>query len=287
MGSSMKDIQSQRDDRRIAIDKVGVKHVRFPVLVKMRDNGPQSTVASIDMSVNLPHHFRGTHMSRFLEVLNEHRSGLDRDSFYAILRTMRERLHAEESHMEMRFPFFIEKKAPVTQIESLFDVEGIFIGEAKGPLSEVSGSDDIEFEFTLGVRVAVKTLCPCSREISQYGAHNQRGMMTVFVRFTGDLTIEDLVDQIEASASSPIFPLLKRPDEKWVTEHAYENPRFVEDMVRGIALRLEADERILWYSVDAENMESIHNHEAWAYIERDLTARRETRARAGSAKLKH
>jgi GTP cyclohydrolase I len=279
----MKDIQSQRDDRRIAIDKVGVKNVRFPVLVKTRDNGDQQTVAQIDMTVNLPHHFRGTHMSRFLEILNAHGRTIDREGFFQILREMRERLHAEKSHLEMRFPYFIEKSAPVTESKSLFDVEGIFIGEAQGPLPEADEERDVEFDFTLGVRVAVKTLCPCSREISEFGAHNQRGYMTVFIRFEETYWIEDLVEVIEASASAPIYPLLKRPDEKFVTEQAYSNPRFVEDMVRGIALRLEADERVMWYSVDAENMESIHNHEAWAYIERDLSARRETHRRAGTS----
>lgn len=284
MTENMIDIQSQHDPRRIDIDKVGVKNVRFPLSVKTRDNGDQQTVASINMSVNLPHHFRGTHMSRFLEILNAHSKGLDRESFFNILHRMRERLDAEESHLEMRFPFFMEKEAPVTKSKSLFDVEAIFIGEAKGPLPEVSDSDKVEFEFTLGVRVAVKTLCPCSREISKYGAHNQRGMMTVFIRFTEGFWIEELVELIESCASSPIYPLLKRPDEKWVTEHAYENPRFVEDMVRGIALKLEQDERVQWYSVDAENMESIHNHEAWAYIERDLSARRKSQQRATSGK---
>jgi GTP cyclohydrolase I len=224
-------------------------------------------------------------MSRFLEVLNSHDHELDRESFFEILRTMRERLRAEESHLEMRFPFFVEKSAPVTGAKSLFGVEAIFIGEARGPLSEVNGdSGEVECEFTLGVRVPVKTLCPCSREISDRGAHNQRGIMTVFIRFTGDYWIEELVTLIEAAASAPIYPLLKRPDEKFVTEQAYDHPRFVEDMVRGIAVRLEEDDRVLWYTVDAENMESIHNHEAWAYIERDLTARRETSQRAKSAK---
>jgi GTP cyclohydrolase I len=282
----MIDIQSQSDHRRIAIDKVGVKNVQFPLRVRMRDNGDQHTVAHINMSVNLPHSFRGTHMSRFIEVLNAHTRELDRESFFEILREMRRRLHAEESHLEMRFPFFLVKEAPVTGSCSLFDIEAVFIGEAKGPTHMVGEREEPEFEFTLGVRVPVKTLCPCSKEISQYGAHNQRGFMTVFLRYEGTFWIEDLVEIIEACASSPIYPLLKRPDEKWVTEHAYENPRFVEDMVRGIALRLEADGRVLWYSVDAENMESIHNHEAWACIERDLTARRRAEAAVGAGAAK-
>lgn len=281
----MRDIQSQRDSRRIAIDKVGVKNVRYPLRVKTRDNGDQHTVAAIDMSVNLPHHFRGTHMSRFLEVLNAHDRELDRESFFEILRTMRERLDAEESHLEMRFPFFLVKEAPVTGSCSLFDVEAIFIGEARGALPEVDGEDsEVKFEFTLGVRVPVKTLCPCSKEISERGAHNQRGFVTVFLRYTGSFWMEELIELIEASASSPLYALLKRPDEKFVTEHAYDNPRFVEDLVREVSLRLEADERVRWFSVAAENMESIHNHEAWATIERDLAARRESHRRASAAK---
>ncbi len=280
----MRDIQSQPDSRRIAIDKVGVKNVRYPLRVKTRSGGDQHTIAAIDMSVNLPHHFRGTHMSRFLEVLNAHDQELDRESFFDILRTMRERLDAEESHLEMRFPFFLVKEAPVTGSSSLFDVEAIFIGEAKGPLPEVDGEDSgVRYEFTLGVCVPVHTLCPCSKEISDRGAHNQRGHVAVSLRYTGSFWIEELVEIIEAAASAPIYPLLKRPDEKWVTEHAYDNPRFVEDLVREIALRLEADERVLWCSVEAENMESIHNHEAWATIERDLAARRESHRRKGSA----
>ncbi len=223
-------------------------------------------------------------MSRFLEVLNAHDQELDRESFFDILRTMRERLDAEESHLEMRFPFFLVKKAPVTGSSSLFDVEATFIGEAKGPLPEVDGEDSgVRYEFTLGVRVPVQTLCPCSKEISDRGAHNQRGHVAVSLRYTGSFWIEELVEIIEAAASAPIYPLLKRPDEKWVTEHAYDNPRFVEDLVREIALRLESDERVLWCSVEAENMESIHNHEAWATIERDFAARRESHRRKGSA----
>ncbi|NUP90014.1 MAG: GTP cyclohydrolase I FolE2 [Candidatus Sumerlaeia bacterium] len=263
----MIDIQSQRDTRRMAIDKVGVKNVRYPMRVKMRSGGEQHTVAQIHMSVNLPHHFRGTHMSRFLEVLNAHRAELDRESFFEILRSMRRRLHAERSHMEMRFPYFLVKEAPVSGACSLFDVEAIFIGEAACRRGEANGADDCDFEFTLGVRVAVKTLCPCSKEISARGAHNQRGFMTVFLRFDGSFWIEDLVDIVESCASAPIYPLLKRPDEKWVTERAYDNPKFVEDLVRDVALRLGAEPRIAAWTVESENFESIHNHSAYAFME--------------------
>ncbi len=253
----MKDVQGQADDRNIPIDRVGVKGLRYPITVLDRARRTQHTVASVNMTVNLPHRFRGTHMSRFVEILSEHRDALHIDTIGDILEKMKDRLDAEEAHMEVAFPYFIEKKAPASGTASLMEYGCSYVGT-------LGRRRDI----ILGVSVPVTTVCPCSKEISDRGAHNQRSVVTIRVRFREFLWIEELVETAEAAASCPIWPLLKRSDEKAVTERGYDHPRFVEDVVREVALRLDRDPRITWYRVESENMESIHNHNAYASIER-------------------
>lgn len=253
----MKDIQNEPDHRNIPIDRVGVKDLRYPITVSDRENSIQHTVASINMFVSLPHHFRGTHMSRFIEILNEHHRDFHIDTVEKILHEMKERLQACEAHMEVQFPYFIEKHAPVSGAASLMEYQCMF----HGTLRESS-------DFVLGVEVPVTTLCPCSRELSARGAHNQRSFVNIRIRSRRLVWIEELTEIAESAASSPVYALLKREDEKSVTEHAYDNPVFVEDVVREIARRLNGDDRITWYSVESENMESIHNHSAYASIEK-------------------
>ncbi len=261
----MRDIQSETDHRNLEIQKVGVKGLRYPVVVQDRENGSQHTVAEIQMSVHLPHSFRGTHMSRFLEVLNRHRGNIASGNLNEILGEMRSRLDAEVAHLELEFPYFIEKQAPVSGAKGLQE----YLCRFEGSLGEIEADSD----FVLVVRVPVTTLCPCSKEISSHGAHNQRGIVSLSVRYDGFVWIEDLVDVAEKSASCALYPLLKRKDEKYVTEYAYNNPRFVEDVVRECALHLEAMEGVYWYRVEAENYESIHNHNAYALIEKDTNGR--------------
>ena len=256
----LKDVQSQPDPRRIDIDKVGVKDIRYPIVVLDKKNRYQHTVASVNLYVDLPHHFKGTHMSRFIEILNEHRGEITIKSFPEILTRMKKRFNATTAHLEVEFPYFIEKRAPISRARGLMEYRCRFCGALKDTL-----------DFMLEVRVPVLTLCPCSKEISQYGAHNQRGAVTVGARFRGFVWIEDIVDVVEASASSPVYSLLKRRDEKYVTEHAYENPMFVEDVVRETALNLRRLEEITWARIEAENMESIHNHSAYACLEMNYT----------------
>ncbi len=262
--STLPDIQSTGDRRNVFIDKVGVKGIRYPITLRKPESGAGikwlHTVATVNMYVALPHDQKGTHMSRFLEVLNEHHETLSSDSLTDVCRSMKDRLKAEEVHLELAFPYFIDKKAPVTGQVGKLDIDVTF---------EVAsnGTDD----FILGMKVPATSLCPCSKEISKYGAHNQRCEMTVRVRMaTGiHLWIEELFQMIEKCASTQVFSVLKRPDEKWVTERAYENPKFVEDIVRDMAVVLNNDERIVWYQCFSENFESIHNHNAYAFIERD------------------
>jgi GTP cyclohydrolase IB len=261
----MRDIQSEKDDRNLEIQKVGVKGLRYPIVVQDRENGNQHTVAEIQMSVQLPHRFRGTHMSRFLEILNRHRGNIASDNLHEVLSEMRSRLDAEVAHMELEFPYFIEKVAPVSGAKGLQE----YICRFEGSL----GGEQDDSDFVLGVKVPVTTLCPCSREISSYGAHNQRSIVSISVRFDGFVWIEDLVGVAEKSASCTLYPLLKRKDEKYVTEYAYDNPRFVEDVVRECALLLEEMEQVRWYKVEAENYESIHNHNAYALLEKDTNGR--------------
>lgn len=251
------DIQNSIDARNIAIDKVGVRGVKYPIVVLDRTNERQHTIGNFTLTVDLPHHFKGTHMSRFLEVLNENKGEMSIHALPNMLKALKERLTAERAHIEVSFPFFMVKKAPVTGKEGMMEFECGFIAES-------NGTDD----FVLAVKVPVATLCPCSKEISKYGAHNQRGLVTAKIRFRDMVWLEEVIEMIESSASCALFPVLKRPDEKWVTEHAYENPRFVEDMVREVALKFNADERITWYEIEVENFESIHAHNAYAYLER-------------------
>jgi len=254
----MIDVQNQPDNRRIDIDKVGVKDIRYPITVLDKAKGKQRTVASVNMYVNLPHLHKGTHMSRFIEILSEYRQEITLQNLTNILEEMKRRLDAESAHMELTFPYFIEKKAPVTGTPSLMEYNCAF----KGSLNH-QGRDII-----VEVAVPVTTLCPCSKEISRGGAHNQRGVVLLAVRFNKFIWIEDLIRLVENSSSSEVFSLLKRSDEKFVTESAYENPMFVEDVVREIARKLDRDDNITWFSVAAENFESIHNHSAYAFIER-------------------
>lgn len=254
----MSDVQTTRDTRKIAIDKVGVKDISYPIVVMDKHRKVQQTVARINMYVDLPHHFKGTHMSRFIEVLDAYREKMALDKMETILRQMKEKLGASSAHLEIEFPYFIEKQAPVSGAKSLMEYTCSF-----------SASLADTFDFVLGVKVPVTSLCPCSKELSAYGAHNQRSIMTVRVRYTDFLWIEDLIELVESCGSSPVWSLLKRQDEKYVTERAYENPRFVEDMVREATLRLDADPNITWFAVEAENFESIHKHSAYASIERN------------------
>ena len=253
------DVQGSADTRRIAIDKVGIKDIRHPVRVKDRGGVEQHTVATFNMYVYLPHNFKGTHMSRFVQILNSQERELSVGSFKEMLRDMSGRLESEAGHIEMRFPFFVNKRAPVTGVTSLLDYEVTFIGEIR------HGQPSLEIK----VVVPVTSLCPCSKEISAYGAHNQRSHVTVQVRTRGFIWIEDIIDLVEREASSELYGLLKRPDEKFVTERAYDNPKFVEDVVRDVARRLNEDERIAAYVVEAENFESIHNHSAYAMIRKN------------------
>lgn len=254
----MKDVQSQKDHRRIDIDKVGVKDIRYPITVLDQAKGKQRTVANVNMYVNLPHQYKGTHMSRFIEILSEYRREISPENLPKILKEMKRRLNAESAHLELTFPYFIEKSAPVTGTPSLMEYTCSF----KGSLNE-QGRD-----IVVEVIVPITTLCPCSKEISLAGAHNQRGEVVLAIRFVKFIWIEDIVRLVEASASSEVFSLLKRSDEKFVTESAYEKPMFVEDVVRDIAQKLERDDNIIWFSLAAENFESIHNHSAYAFIER-------------------
>jgi len=253
----MIDVQNQPDQRRIPIDKVGVKDIRYPIIVRDKAKDTQPTVASINMYVNLPEDFKGTHMSRFIEVLNHRHGRITINNFLGILDELKEELNAQLAHVEMEFPYFIEKPAPVSGEKSLMEYRCRYIGE-------VNHKRKI---FHVGITVPVTTLCPCSREMSERGAHNQRGLVTVTLEFRDFFWIEDIIELIEDSASSPVFALLKREDEKFLTERAYDHPMFVEDLVREVTRRLKADENFTWFRVEAENFESIHNHSAYAMVE--------------------
>jgi GTP cyclohydrolase IB len=254
----LQDKQNERDHRELRIDKVGVRGLRFPIQIRDKAHVTQNTIATIGMYVDLPKEFKGTHMSRFIEVLNAHGNMVHVENITDILHAMQRKLHADTAHLEMEFPFFLEKKAPVSGRESLMDYTARFDATACGK----------EIDFVLTVMVGVTTLCPCSKAISQYGAHNQRGRVTVQIRSVRAIWIEDLIALVEGAASSELYSLLKRQDEKAVTERAYENPVFVEDLVRNVALRLNAHSDVTWYKVEAENYESIHNHNAYACIEK-------------------
>ena len=255
--AAMPDVQGSSDARNVAIDKVGVKAVRYPITLRQACGGEQNTVASINLYVSLPKHKKGTHMSRFLEVLNAHHRAITPSQIIPILHEMRAKLDAADVHIQMEFPYFIEKGAPVTGAKGLMDYMCTFEGTS-------NGSDD----FIMGVRAPATSLCPCSKEISAYGAHNQRCEISARVRTKKLVWIEDLVKIMEGAASAPVYAVLKRPDEKFVTEQAFDNPKFVEDIIRDLAVALDREDRVTWYHIESENFESIHNHNAYAMIVR-------------------
>jgi len=253
----IQDKQNEPDFRNIPIYKVGVRDVKFPIQVLDKAYAIQNTVATIGMFVDLPKEFKGTHMSRFIEVLNSHGRIIHVDSIPEILREMQRKFKSATAHIEVEFPYFLTKKAPVSKLESLMDYIARFDATACG--------DDIDFVLT--VKVNVTTLCPCSKAISDFGAHNQRGTVTVQLRYLKTVWIEDVIALVESCASCELYGLLKRQDEKYVTEHAYKNPVFVEDLVRNVAVKLKVHPDVTWFKVEAENYESIHNHNAYACIE--------------------
>jgi len=252
----MPDLQKSRDERRIPIDKVGVKDIRYPIVVLDKNRDRQQTVARINMYVDLPHHFKGTHMSRFIEILNQYHGQVSIDRMNSMLRDMKEHLEASCAHLELDFPYFIEKQAPVSGARSLMEYQC----HMQGSLAE-------DYDFVLGVTVPMTSLCPCSKEISARGAHNQRSAVKVEIRYSAHIWLEDLVAWVEECGSASVFALLKREDEKALTEKAYDNPMFVEDVVRAVTQRLLNVPEITWFRVACENFESIHNHSAYAMVE--------------------
>lgn len=256
----MKDVQNERDYRNIPINKVGIKNLRYPVTVLDRASGTQHTVADINMYVDLPHECKGTHMSRFLETLQVFKNDLSLKTVTKILGEMKNQLGASSSHIEITFPYFIEKKAPVSFASGFMDYTCRFKG---------SSASDGSLDLITEIEVPVSSVCPCSKEISEYGAHNQRGLVCLMVRTKKFIWIEDLISLVEGCSSCEVYSVLKRTDEKYVTEKAYANPKFVEDVVRDIAKELLEEKNITWFSVSAENFESIHNHSAYAYISSD------------------
>jgi GTP cyclohydrolase IB len=256
--AAVEDVQARADTRQLPINRVGIKDISHPVRVRDRADGEQHTIATFNMYVSLPHNFKGTHMSRFVEILHAERE-ISVQSFRSMLRTMTTRLEADTGHIEMSFPFFVMKRAPVSGVESLLDYRAGLIGEHRHGHTEM----------WVRVSVPVTSLCPCSKKISERGAHNQRSHVTISARLRSHIWIEELIDIAESEASCELYGILKRPDEKFVTERAYDNPKFVEDMVRDVATRLNDEPRVAAYVVEAENFESIHNHSAYARIERD------------------
>ncbi len=256
--ANMPDMQQSRDNRNIAIDKVGVKDIGYPIVVQDKRRERQHTVARVNMYVDLPEQFKGTHMSRFIEVLNLYHGEISIENLETILAEMKQRLGASKAHLELTFPYFIEKKAPVSQARSLLEYQCRMVGTL---------GDD--YDFILEANIPVTSLCPCSKEISERGAHNQRSIVTVQIRYAEHIWLEDLISWVEECASCQVYALLKREDEKAVTEQAYDNPMFVEDMVRAVTEKLSSVDNIRWFSVECENFESIHNHSAYAMIERN------------------
>jgi GTP cyclohydrolase IB len=255
--SIIHDVQSSPDLRRIPINKVGVKGIKHPIVVRDRSAGTQSTVADFNMYVSLPHDFKGTHMSRFVEVLSGQENPISVESFRDMLAEVSSRLEAATGYIEMRFPYFMKKRAPISGVVSVMDYEVTFMGRIH----------DSQYSLSTKVVVPATSLCPCSKKISKYGAHNQRAHITLTVDTTDMVWVEELIELAEKEASCEVFGVLKRPDEKYVTEHAYENPKFVEDLARDVAVALNRDSRISRYVVEVENFESIHNHSAYALIE--------------------
>ena len=258
--AAMPDVQGAADRRNVAINKVGVKDIRYPIALDTPSGGKQSTVATVNMYVSLPAEKKGTHMSRFLEILNKYHEAISSKDIVLVCHDMKKRLEADDAHLEIEFPYFIDKKAPVSGLPGKLDIEVSFRCDS-------NGADD----FVMGIKVPATSLCPCSKEISDYGAHNQRCVMEAKVRFAEGQTmmIEDLFEIVEKCASTQVFSVLKRPDEKFVTEDAYDHPKFVEDIVRDLAVALEAEDRVAWFQVNSENFESIHNHNAYAMVEKD------------------
>ena len=252
------DVQNLADTRHIAINKVGIKSIRYPITVADKSRGVQHTIATFNMYVSLPEHFKGTHMSRFVAILNNENNEVSIENFPTMLRQMLEKLEAKSGFIEMNFPYFISKTAPVSGVKSLMDYDVTFLGEI---------FEGGKINFFLKVVVPVTSLCPCSKKISDYGAHNQRSHVTVTIKSNKNVWIEEIVSWVEGQASSELYSLLKRPDEKFVTERAYDHPKFVEDMVRDVAALLKTEKRIAAFRVESENFESIHNHSAYAMIE--------------------
>ena len=259
--TDLKDTQNEHDPRKLPIDRVGVKALRYPIQVLDKAHSTQATIAQVSLTVDLPHHYKGTHMSRFIEVLNQHGPVLHVDKIRTLARELLARLDAKKAHVDFEFPFFLEKKAPISKAVGLMDYTVRFSATLEHET----------FDFVLTVIVPVTTLCPCSKAISTRGAHNQRGQVTFALRSKKPIWIEDVIHLVESCASSELYSLLKRPDEKAVTERAYDNPVFVEDLVRAVASRSNAEPNITWYRVEAENFESIHNHNAYALIEKPMT----------------
>ena len=257
--NDMPDMQKSVDTRNIAIDKVGVKDIRYPIVVQDKHRERQHTVARVNMYVDLPEQFKGTHMSRFIEVLNLYHGEISVENIETILKKMKLRLEATRAHLELDFPYFIEKSAPVSGARSLLEYQCRMLGT----LGE-------SFDFILEARIPVTSLCPCSKEISNRGAHNQRSLVTVQIRYSQHIWLEDLIGWVESCASCQVYSLLKREDEKAVTEQAYDNPMFVEDMVRAVTEKLRAVPEIDWFRIQCENFESIHNHSAYAQIEESI-----------------
>ena len=255
----MPDVQSTVDTRQIPIQRVGVKAVRHPLTVRTPDGEIQPTVGTWNLDVHLPAEQKGTHMSRFVALLEENKAPLEPVTFRAMLASMLEKLEAKAGRIEVTFPYFVNKIAPVSGVTSLLDYEVTLTGDTRNGMTRLF----------LRVLVPVTSLCPCSKKISQYGAHNQRSHVTINAELAGDLPVEELIRIAEEEASCELWGLLKRPDEKFVTERAYENPKFVEDLVRDVAQRLNRDGRVVAYVLEAENFESIHNHSAYAVIEHD------------------
>lgn len=252
----LKDVQSEKDVRNVPLKHVGIRDLRWPIVLKDRNRGEQHTVANIALAVDLPRDLRGTHMSRFVQCLQT-LEAVNLHSLEKIMDELKETLQADSAYMKMEFPYFIRKTAPVSGLESLIDLDCVYTVQ-KGK----------KFDLTISVQIPIQTLCPCSKEISEYGAHNQRAIASLEIKADDFVWIEELADMADRAASAPVYGLLKRPDEKFVTEKAYENPRFVEDAVREIALQLESDARITWYRATVESCESIHNHNAFATVEK-------------------
>ena len=269
-------MQSALDTRQIAINRVGIRAMRHPIKMRSMDGSGVATVALVDMAVGLAAIQKGTHMSRFVELMHSHGNEIDTQSFADLFERMLSKLEASTGLLSLKFPYFYSKHAPVSGAASLMDVDVVLTREKKQADSAV--------EYTIEVAVPVTSLCPCSKEISDFGAHNQRSTVVIRVLVAAPLPVLELIQIAERAASCELFGILKRPDEKWVTERAYDNPKFVEDLVRDIAVALNAEERIAAYTVSSENFESIHNHSAYAVIEHDKRDRASALTQASSGR---